>query len=428
MNKKYGGDQKLNYYININEFINIAKYKYFLKNIYKNLLFEKNIYDIPILKNKNMCNCNIDNLTNIKFLTSGSNDIYIAEIKKTCTSNSTFFNNNINNIILKLCKGEDDDDEFECLYSNELVTSILYSELVINNITSNLLLLYGYMNNCNLKYNDLKILDNNKNESVIFSSYVNGIVLKELKKKLTIRQVFELIYTIICCYASYGYCISDINLENFMTNKDVFHTCITIKDTIFYFESFESICIIDYQTVNIYEKFVNITKYIYAVANLLDTNIKNDLLTIKNGDYNFVMDQFIKLDCFQEYIVPNKKNCNNYRDIKFKVIDSSKLSSSKQSPKSPKSTSSKQSPKSPKSTSSKQSPKSTSSKQSPKSPKSTSSKQSPKSPKSTSSKQSPKSPKSTSSKQSPKSPKSTSSKQSPKSPKSTSSKQSPKSL
>ncbi len=370
INKIYGGDQKLNYYINLNEFINIAKYKYFLKNIYKNLLFEKNIYDIPILKNKNMCNCNIDNLTNIKFLTSGSNDIYIAEINKSCTSNSTFFNNNINNIILKLCKGEDDDDEFECLYSNELITSILYSELVINNITSNLLLLFGYMTNCKLKYNDLKMLDNNKNESVIFSNYVNGIVFKELKQKLTIRQVFELIYTIICCYASYGYCISDINLENFMTNKDVFHTCITINDTIFYFESFESICIIDYQTVNIYDKFVNITKYIYAVANLLDTNIKNDLLTIKNGDYNFVMDQFVKLDCFQEYIVPNKKNCNNYRDIKFKVINSSKSSSPKQSSKSssPKQSAKSSSPKqSAKSSSPKQSAKSSSPKQSAKS-------------------------------------------------------------
>ena len=178
-------------------------------------------------------------LTNIKFLTSASNDIYIANIKKKCITNSTYFNNNIKKLILKVCKGYEDDDEDEyseneCLYIDELITSILFSRLVIKNITSNLLLLFGYMNNCKLNYNNYKLLNNKKNESIIFNNYVNGDVFKNLKTKLKIRQVFELFYTIICCYASYWFCISDINLENFMTMKDNFNTTIKIYDKIFF--------------------------------------------------------------------------------------------------------------------------------------------------------------------------------------------------
>ena len=78
--KKKGSN--INYYINNYEYINKTNYNIFLKNIYNNLLFDNNIFDIPIFKNNNMCNCNVNSLTNIKFLTSASNDIYIAQIKK----------------------------------------------------------------------------------------------------------------------------------------------------------------------------------------------------------------------------------------------------------------------------------------------------------------------------------------------------------
>ena len=151
--------KKKNHYLSYNEYININDYKKFLKNIYNNLSTETNIFNFPIIKNKNMCNCNVNSLTNIKFLTSASNDIYIANIKKKCITNSTYFNNNIKKLILKVCKGYEDDDEDEyseneCLYIDELITSILFSRLVIKNITSNLLLLFGYMNNCKLNYNN----------------------------------------------------------------------------------------------------------------------------------------------------------------------------------------------------------------------------------------------------------------------------------
>ena len=307
------------YYLSFNEYINVNDYKKFIKNIYRNLEFDKNIYEIPIVKNTNMCNCNINSLTNIKHLTRGTNEIYTANIKKTCISNSTFFSNKVSKIILKVCNGfgdDDDDDEYECLYTNELITSILYSNLVINNITSNLLLLFGYMNNCRLS----NLLNNKKNESVLFNSYVNGTIFKNLKTKLNMRQVFELFYTIICCYASYGYCIVDINLENFMTKIDSFNTVIKVYDKMFYFKSNNSVCIIDYQTDNIPEQIVNLKKYIYAISKLLDDDVKNELLQINSGDYTFVMKQFINCKCFEPYIIYNKNKCEKYRNIIFDVL------------------------------------------------------------------------------------------------------------
>ena len=309
----------INYYISFDNYINVKEYKIFLRNIYKNLEFDKNIFEIPIIKNKNMCNCNINSLSNIKHLTRGTNEIYTANIKKTCISNSTFFSNKVNKIILKVCNGfgdDDDDDEYECLYTNELITSILYSNLVINNITSNLLLLFGYMNNCKLD----NLLENKKNESVLFNSYVNGKIFKNLKSKLNMRQVFELFYTIICCYASFGYCIVDINLENFMTKKDSFNTVIKIYDKMFYFESYNSVCIIDYQTDNKPETIVNLKKYIYAVSKLLDENVKNELLEINSGNYIYVIRQFINCKCFKPYIIYNKNKCKKYRNIVFDVV------------------------------------------------------------------------------------------------------------
>lgn len=312
-------DKSTNYYISFNNYINVKDYKIFLRDIYKNLEFDKNIFEIPIFKNKNMCNCNINSLSNIKHLTRGTNEIYTANIKKTCISNSTFFSNKVDKIILKVCDGfgdDDDDGEYECLYTNELITSILYSNLVINNITSNLLLLFGYMNNCKLD----NLLENKKNESILFNSYVNGNIFKNLKSKLNMRQVFELFYTIICCYASFGYCIVDINLENFMTKKDSFNTVIKIYDKMFYFESYNSVCIIDYQTDNKPEIIVNLKKYIYAVSKLLDENVKNELLEINSGNYIYVMRQFINCKCFKPYVIYNKNKCKKYRDIVFDVV------------------------------------------------------------------------------------------------------------
>ena len=102
-----------NYYISDTEYINKNDYNVFLKNIYNNLLFDKNMYDIPILTNTDMCNCNINSLTNIKFLTSGSNDVYIADIINSCITKSTYFNNNVKHVILKVCKGFNEDDEDE---------------------------------------------------------------------------------------------------------------------------------------------------------------------------------------------------------------------------------------------------------------------------------------------------------------------------
>ena len=314
----------MKYYLSYDEYIDINSYKLFLKRIFNDLEFEKNVYELDIIKDKNYCNCNINTITNVNLLAKASNEIYSGEISKNCISKSTFFDKKIKKIIMKKCSGfinsdgiEEDDGEYECLYIEELITSILYSRLVINNITSNLLLFFGYMTTCNF----INLLNKKKNESVIFSSYANGVTFKKYDKKLNVRQVFELFYTIICCYANYGYCIQDINLENFMTIKDKFNTVINIYNKTFYFESSKSVCIIDYQTNNIADSYVNLKKYIQPLSKVLDTKIKNELLEINPGSYTSVMKQFINCDCFKPYIIYNKNKCKNYREMVFNVLE-----------------------------------------------------------------------------------------------------------
>jgi len=168
-----------------------------------------------------------------------------------------------------------------CLHSYEIIVSIKFSYLVINNITSNLLLFFGFMANCELKDKKNKnILKNDVDESIILSSYINGKPLSTLKKNLNIRQVFEVFYTIICCFYYYGYCIEDINLGNFLTSNDSFYTSITIDDNnIFYFPIYESITIIDYQiSPSNTAPIINIKKYIRGLSNLINKNVLDELL------------------------------------------------------------------------------------------------------------------------------------------------------
>jgi hypothetical protein len=217
---------------------------------------------------------------------------------------------------------DNSEDYNMCLHSDEIIVSIKFSYLVINNITSNLLLFFGFMANCELKDKRNKnILKNDVDESIILSSYINGTPLSTLKKKLNIRQVFEVFYTIICCFYYYGYCIEDINLGNFLTNDDSFYTCITIdNDNIFYFPIYGSITIIDYQisTANIVP-IINIKKYIRGLSNLIDKKVLHELLKINNGKPKDVLSEFAKCSCFQKYKVLDKSIIGrNSRNIIFR--------------------------------------------------------------------------------------------------------------
>jgi hypothetical protein len=217
----------------------------------------------------------------------------------------------------------DNSEEYNmCLHSDEIIASIKFSYLIINNITSNLLLFFGFMANCELKdKNNKNILKNEVDESIILSSYINGIPLSMLKKKLNIRQVFEVFYTIICCFYYYGYCIEDINLGNFLINNDSFYTCITIdNDNIFYFPIYESITIIDYQiSPSNKVSTINIKKYIRGISNLINKKVLDELLKINNGKPKDVLSEFVKCACFQKYKVVDKSGVGkNSRNIIFK--------------------------------------------------------------------------------------------------------------
>jgi len=214
------------------------------------------------------------------------------------------------------------DDYNMCLHSDEIIVSIKFSYLVINNITSNLLLFFGFMTDCDLKDKRNKnLLKNEVDESIILSSYIKGLPLSTLNKKLNIRQVFEVLYTIICCFYYYGYCIEDINLGNFLTNEDSFYTCITIdSDNIFYFPIYGSITIIDYQisTTNI-SSTIKIQKYIRGLSNLIHKNVLDELLKINNGKPKDILNELTKCASFQKYKVNDTDNIDKHsRNIIFR--------------------------------------------------------------------------------------------------------------
>jgi len=209
-----------------------------------------------------------------------------------------------------------------CLHSDEIIASVKFSYLVINNITSNLLLFFGFMANCNLQDKKNKhLLKNEVDESIILSSYIKGTALSKLNKKLNIRQVFEVLYTIICCFYYYGYCIEDINLGNFLTNEDSFYTCITIdSNNIFYFPIYGSITIIDYQiSLTNTAPIINIKKYIRGLSNLIDNKVLQELLKIYNGKPKDVLSELAKCTSFQKYKINNIDNVDKLsRNIIFR--------------------------------------------------------------------------------------------------------------
>ena len=410
------------YYLYLDAYIDIAKYKRFLDEFQKNII----IKDEQIVNNK-LCydkTCSKDTLTNISLFAKASNDIYKARVKTSCSKKNLFISKSAKNIILKLCnyseyysqvslrmqvsqvshgktkytlikrltksandiqtnkqslthspskqaqqvsparlassskqaqqvsparlaspskqaqqvsparlmmplsswskeERSDNSSDFNmCLHSDEIIVGIKFSYLVVANITSNLLLFFGFMANCELKDKRKRhLLMNEIDESVILSSYCKGKTLSSLKNKLNRRQVFEVFYTIICCYYYYGFCIQDINLGNFIANEDTFYTTITVSTgtgaKIFYFPMFQSITIIDYQiSTKQKDTIINIKKYINGLRNLLEPTVFADLSKINNGHPINVLNEFIDCECFQKFVIANRddrkyKNCRN---------------------------------------------------------------------------------------------------------------------
>lgn len=381
------------HYIYFDSYIDIAKYKKFLKEFEKNVI----IKDEQIV-NKNLCfdkTCSNTTLSNISLFAKASNDIYKARVKTSCNKKNLFISKTAKNIILKLCNYSDyyadliknksksnsiinrltksdnflytnsqysqysrnlltqkhtpvsptkqattsnkhlshmsswskgirldNSEDFNmCLHSDEIIAGIKFSYLVTANITSNLLLFFGFMANCELKDKKMRnLLKNEVDESIILSSYCKGKTLSSLKKKLNTRQVFEVFYTIICCYYYYGFCIQDINLGNFIANEDSFYTTITVGDKIFYFHMLQSITIIDYQiSTKQKDTIINIKKYINGLRNLIKPSVLADISKINNGTPINVLNEFIDCECFQKYLINNRddKKYKNSRNIVF---------------------------------------------------------------------------------------------------------------
>lgn len=317
--KMVGGNPNYNnYYIDKNKYINIREYKQFLNNIRRHINIGIRYNQYKVITNENMCACNNDVLTSIYKHAEGTYTIYRAKIKNPCVTNFMYLKPTVNQVALKVCDEEDDIEEC-AFFAGELLASINFAHLVVNNITSNLLLFLGCIRKCSLS------LENAKYKTVLFSNLINGKTFQNLLKdkiKLTHRQIFELFYTIICCYASYGYCIDDINFGNFMVFNDDFDTQITVLGNTFYFPNMKaSICIIDYQVNDNPDNIVPIKKYINNFRQFIDDAIFKELSVMTDAPFHILIKQLISCPVFQQYKVPRANHSIPFcRNIVFNVL------------------------------------------------------------------------------------------------------------
>ena len=104
--------------------------------------------------------------------------------------------------------------------------------------------------------------------SITLTNFIDGLTIKDFKiagGKLTNRQIFEYIYTIICSYASFNDFSGDTGDLNTMIYRDILFTSIEINENIIFFESHETICFIDCEIQERREintdYIINFTKY-----------------------------------------------------------------------------------------------------------------------------------------------------------------------
>jgi len=310
----YGGANLLDCNLVINKCIinNLYKYENFLDNILKYI-------DSEILQSncKELGSSNI--LIDILQVYRASNDVYIIKVdeSKTYIDELIFIDGNTD-LAMKVCDMDNATCSIYILMELEILTK--FSKLVINKITNSLLLFFGYTNSCNINIKDVSLKINIDESSIIFTNYINDSVQAK-NTQFTERQLFEYIYTVICCLANYGFFIGDQHSENILCFQDSTGIIYKIKDDYFYFQELSTLCIIDYQSK--YE-VIPVNKQ-YNITNILN-NIQS--YCQKNETVLEKYTNQLRLGSIDELLLSLKENFNNVispprTDIKtfeFKIL------------------------------------------------------------------------------------------------------------
>ena len=252
----------------------LDKYNQFLNHI-ELYIDAQRLDDSKILNAdcKNLIESNI--MINVFDIHKASTDVYAVKIDNTKSYIDEFiFIDGNNDMAMKGCES----DPLTCsIYVlDEIEILIKFSKLVTNKITNSLLLFFGFTNFCNM---DIIETDINDDSSVIFTNYIHNSV-QSTNVQFTERQLFEFIYTLICCIANYGFFVADNHSGNIICFQDTTDVIYKIGDDHFYFEDLSSICIIDYQAKYKFEK--NDNKYdINQLLNAIRSNCKNSNVLTK---------------------------------------------------------------------------------------------------------------------------------------------------
>ena len=268
-----------------------------------------------IMNNLKKCDECSDDLQILNYLNQGSSSILLSiKAKNDCKTDNLFLTKD-EIYSIKICY-----ETYVCEYKNEIINLIKISLLYANNICSNFLKVFGFNIQCKLfkeflksltkidcvNFKEYKLESYNDINTNIITNFIDGTTLDEYSKKLSkqykfsLEQIFELIYSILCCIHYCKIYPNDNNFGNIMIDKNQTNTLIKINKTNFYLTNYNSIFKIDYQSVT------NFDDIMYGAYIDLDVNIKS----IING-YKAYIDNTIFSTIYANFFIDNLKNPND---------------------------------------------------------------------------------------------------------------------
>jgi hypothetical protein len=245
-----------------------------------------------------------------------SNYVYQIEIDRDTKifTDTIYIDGNITKFALKYC----DMDKTSCTFSacKELDAIVKLSKLVVNKICNSYMLFFGFLNCGCIDFTNDETINIKLDEDIVgdeFKHYDRSVIItnfiensKHISKdgKLDDRQLFEYLYSIICCLANYGLDIADRHADNYLSYPDTSGIIYKIHDKQFYFPSLNALCFIDYQAnspaIKDYNDKFNITNQCTFIRDYCDADslIKLDS-QIKIGTIDELLDSLITN--FEEY-------------------------------------------------------------------------------------------------------------------------------
>jgi len=327
--KQVGGNNYNGQTFNIDNIIKYKEFIYKLKDIIENSeITQINTSDLKTYeKFKELGNCDTFNdvINEIELFASSSNPVYIGNVKKDYINDYVYIKN-LNKVIMKVCDGDIYNLE---ILKPEILALLNLSLLVINNISSNFLIFFGLKFNCNFTYLEKKTKKNYDDINfILITNYIHGETLYKLHShsyKLDDRQIFEYLYSIICCYVNYNTFSGDNSLNNIMMFEDKLYTHITITNLnkSLFFCSNNSICFIDCNfEASKYDPdtIINIGQHINTIINLIsDFNPKKNKIRLMEKDTHINLLKTL-ISIFDDYIYNDTKLPDNCRNIIFNCL------------------------------------------------------------------------------------------------------------